>query len=191
MDQRMIRHLFSLLVAGTLFAACSNGSSTTTVSPSPSPALDSKAAAGTCRGFASGPKDRAPENADADGTHMAFIVSVDPSKSTMTYDVVQWLSGEEANEAHRTETGDDSRAPNDYYIVNDNSKVRTLTVTDGACIAVFETGDPASDKALPDLAGLSQFLETQRRRNPEKGPDPFRITKESDRITAIQQQWRP
>lgn len=187
-----------ILIALVILASCAAGSESASPGTSPraagpSPRAESSPATEKCGGFASGPQEPAPADADSNGTQMAFIVSVDSAAMTLTFDVVQWLSGEEANEAYRRESGDDSDAPNDYYIANESPKPRTLEVTEGACIAIFETGDPNSDKSLPDLAALSQFLDTWRAGRPssESPSEPFRITTRSGRITAIQQQWRP
>jgi hypothetical protein len=190
--RKTIRVALNIAVMGTLLASCTQAAERASAPPSsptpiPSPPLGVEA----CGGFGDGNPDPAPVDGDADGTHMAYLVEVDPEALSVTYDVIQCLGGEEANEAYRRETGDDSGPPNDYYIVNESPALRTRSVVDGACIAVFETGGPHSDKSLPDLTALAQFLEVHRGGDPESQSDPFRITKESGEITAIQQQWRP
>lgn len=42
----------------------------------------------------------------------------------LQFDVVQWLSGDDANEAYFRESDDDSGAPNDYYILNERDELR-------------------------------------------------------------------
>ena len=159
-------------------------------SPTPTGLLSQQGANG-CSGFVDG-NPHTQRDVDADGTHMAYIVSVDPSRGTVTYDVFQWLSGDEAQEAYRRDTGDDGGPPNDYYIVNDSPRTRTLKVSRRPCIAIFESGDPNSDKALPNLSALAEYLDSDLHQGGENPPsDTFRLTKSGEHVTSIRQQWHP
>jgi hypothetical protein len=63
---------------------------------------------------------------------LAFVQSVDATKGTVVADYAQWFTGEAATEAAREdgEIGPDEQVPNDYYIRNDNTRLRTLDVAD-------------------------------------------------------------
>ena len=55
----------------------------------------------------------------------------------VTFDLAYLLSGKEAAEAAQ-EAGDEVPVPNDYYIVNDNPKLRTVPVADGVQVDVYD-----------------------------------------------------
>jgi hypothetical protein len=107
----------------------------TTPAPAPSPApveTDAKAqgskaqgsTAGTATATRSKPK---PRPLLADGRHAARITTVDTEGRTVTVDVIQFLTGKAAIKA-ASAAGEESPPPNDYFIVNDNPKLRTLPV---------------------------------------------------------------
>ena len=107
----------------------------TTPAPAPSPApveTDAKAqgskaqgsSAGTATAIRSKPE---PRPLLADGRHAARITTVDTEGRTVTVDVIQFLTGKAAIKA-ASAAGEESPPPNDYFIVNDNPKLRTLPV---------------------------------------------------------------
>ena len=59
--------------------------------------------------------------------------TVDPGQQTITFDLIQFFTGEAATKA-AAEDGQESPPPNDYYIRNVNSRLRTLPVRSGAPI---------------------------------------------------------
>lgn len=63
-----------------------------------------------------------------DGRHFGFIRRVSLDTSTLVLDLAYFLTGEEANEA-AAEHGDEVPVPNDYYIVNDNPRLRALPLS--------------------------------------------------------------
>jgi len=69
-----------------------------------------------------------PEIELEDGRHFGFIRSVDPEAMTLVLDLAYFLTGEEANEA-AAERGYEVPVPNDYFIVNDNPRLRTLVLS--------------------------------------------------------------
>ena len=64
-----------------------------------------------------------PGEALADGQHAVRIDAV--GEHTLTVDVIQWLSGKEADDAYAEETGDTSGVPNDYFIRNSSTESRS------------------------------------------------------------------
>jgi hypothetical protein len=75
-----------------------------------------------------------------DGRHFGDIVSIDVEDQTLVLDLAYFLTGDEANEAAE-EHGDEVPVPNDYYIVNDNPKLRTLQVAPDVRLLVIDWGD--------------------------------------------------
>jgi hypothetical protein len=74
-----------------------------------------------------------------DGRNFAFIKKVDTSSDpvTITYDLAYLLTGDDAIKAAE-DHGDEVPPPNDYYIVNDNPRLRTVELSPTARIAVFD-----------------------------------------------------
>ena len=78
------------------------------------------------------------------GTQYAFLGSSEPATRRITYDLIEWFDGEEAVKA----CAEDGKKPaeNDYcvgyYIRNNNTKLRTLTVYPDAPIIVTVVGEP-------------------------------------------------
>lgn len=67
-----------------------------------------------------------------------------PGAYTMRIDYVLWLTGPEANAA-ATAHGDESPPPNDYYVVNDNPKIREFPIKPGIPVTVVTNADGTSD----------------------------------------------
>lgn len=123
----------------------------------------------------------------ADGRHPVYLKTVDPDRPTITFDLIQFFTGEAATKA-AAEDGEESPPPNDYYIRNVNSRLRTLPVRSDAPITVNvlaaqSTGSSTKDVSvtLDELAGYF----------PNSGTAPFWITVEQGQVTKIAQQFLP
>ncbi len=125
-----------------------------------------------------------------DGRHPVYLHALDVDARTLTFDLVQFLTGEEASAAW---DGEDDGPPNDYLVVNENARLRTLAVAGDVTVEVVDlagTGTaesgPATWSELPDyLAG---------------GPAgeggslwyaPFWLTLEDGIVIAIEEQYIP
>ena len=85
----------------------------------------------------------------ADGRHHAYLVTIDRVRLRLTVDVAQFLTGEEAEKAAR----EDGKEAFDYYVRNQNPRLRTLTYSAGMKVVVntltaSETGSSSKDKAI-------------------------------------------
>jgi hypothetical protein len=123
----------------------------------------------------------------ADGRHPVYLKTVDPGRGTITFDLIQFFTGDAATKA-AAEDGEESPPPNDYYIRNVNSRLRTLPVQDGAPITVNvlaaqQTGSSTKDVPVT-LAKLASWF-------PNSGTSPFWITVAQGRVTRIAQQYLP
>ena len=123
----------------------------------------------------------------ADGRHPVYLKTIDPERGTITFDLIQFFVGEAATKA-AAEDGKESPPPNDYYIRNVNSRLRTLPVRSDAPITVNvlaaqSTGSSTKDVSvtLDELAGYF----------PNSGTAPFWITVEQGQVTKIAQQFLP
>ena len=123
----------------------------------------------------------------ADGRHPVYLKTVDPNGRTVTFDLIQFFTGDAATRA-AAEDGEESPPPNDYYIRNVNSRLRTLPVQDGAPITVNvlaaqETGSSTKDVPVT-LAKLAGYF-------PNSGTSPFWITVAQGQVTRMAQQYLP
>jgi hypothetical protein len=123
----------------------------------------------------------------ADGRHPVYLKTVDPDRQTITFDLIQFFTGEAATKA-AAEDGEESPPPNDYYIRNVNPRLRTLPVAADAPITVNvlaaqSTGSSTKDVSVT-LAKLASYF-------PNSGTPPFWITVSQGQVTKIAQQFLP
>jgi hypothetical protein len=177
MGPRLGTALLVLLIAAV--SACdgaepsdgADGATTTTAAPD-------SAAAGTTTG----------EPAElADGRHPVYLKTVEPNGQTVSFDLIQFFTGDAATKA-AAEDGEESPPPNDYYIRNVNDRLRTLPVADDAPITVNVLAAPTSGDATENvsvtLAELAGYF-------PNSGTAPFWLTVAQGRVTRIAQQYLP
>jgi hypothetical protein len=123
----------------------------------------------------------------ADGRHPVYLKTVDPDRQTITFDLIQFFTGDAATKA-AAEDGKESPPPNDYYIRNVNPRLRTLPVAADAPITVNVLAAQSTGSATKDvsvtLAKLASYF-------PNSGKPPFWITVEQGRVTRIAEQYLP
>ncbi|HXQ55828.1 MAG TPA: hypothetical protein VOA19_08505 [Actinomycetes bacterium] len=122
-----------------------------------------------------------------DGRHPVIIKTVDPARRTVTFDLIQWFEGDAAAKA-AAEDGQESPPPNDYYIRNVNSRLRTLAVAADAPITVNLLAAQSTGAANKDV---SVTLDELAGYFPNSGTGPFWITVEGGQVTRIAQQYVP
>ena len=117
----------------------------------------------------------------ADGRHPVYLKRVDADKRTITFDLIQFFTGEAAAKA-AAEDGKESPPPNDYYIRNVNPRLRTLPVGDDATITANQVAGSNQDVpvTLDKLASLTHG-----------SGGVFWITVQHGQIVKISQQWLP
>ena len=178
MSPRLMRVLSAatMIVMGT--AACSQQASppaAATTAPvsstpvsSPSPAAAATAAA-------------TPAAALKDGRWPGFLKKID-GDTAVTMDLVEFLTGDAAIKAWQKKYPDSGEdvPPNDYFIVNDNTKVRTLPLADALVVRVVGDNPPEAEKKVP-LADLGKLLNETL----------FWFTVKSGEVTEIEEQYVP
>jgi hypothetical protein len=129
-----------------------------------------------------------------DGRHFGFIRSVDlrTSPKTISFDLAYRLDGEAANQA-AAERGYPTPVENDYFVVNDNQKLRTvplsldveiLLVDWNRCCDDFVTVDPESFQASfghPEYSSL----------HPQGEFSQYSVTVAGGIVVKIEEQYRP
>jgi hypothetical protein len=123
----------------------------------------------------------------ADGRHPVFLKSVDPDQKTITFDLIQFYTGDAATRA-AAEDNEESPPPNDYYIRNVNPRLRTLTVRADAPITVNVLAAQSTGSATKDVSVTLAKLATW---FPNPGTPPFWITVEQGQVAKIAQQFLP
>jgi len=128
-----------------------------------------------------------------DGRFFTFIEEATLKSGTyyLTADYAQLLTGDEAAAA-ATAAGDESPPPNDYYIVNENEKLRSLPVATGVdvLLATLEghvgvDGYPVEFSEWRDMVnGLSDDF-------PRATMVPYWVTIKGGKVTKIAEQYLP
>ena len=121
-----------------------------------------------------------------DGRHTAYLTAIDVPARTITFDVIQFLTGEAADEAfHQDHPEIEGGVPNDHYIRNENTRLRTLPVP----VRVVWLGEGAQLESI-SFEELPAYVAA----DPEPGDqylwhDPFWLTVHGDRVESIVEQY--
>lgn len=132
---------------------------------------------------------------DANGRNAVYLTSIDTSRRKISFDVIQFLTGDAAVQEYRRQNPDDPQGepPNDYMIRNENTQVRTAGVDAGVVVQLVrlrEDGDADLDPGTFDE--LPRYLE------PDAPPDspflshnPFWLTLRNGVVVRIEEQYVP
>jgi hypothetical protein len=173
----------ALLLAGVAVAGCGRGQP------------DQRDSAASQPPAASAPSSQAPATSNragnepavlADGRHPVYLKTVDLGRRTITFDLIQWFTGDDATR-EAAKDHQESPPPNDYYIRNVNPRLRTLLVRSSATITVNALAAERTGSATTDvpvtLAELAKLLPAD--------SSPFWITVQSGQVVAIAEQYIP
>jgi hypothetical protein len=182
----------ALLTAVTL-AACGGSSQTADPQPSPAqPAPTGPPVATTSRPAPAQPaSDRASSPTTATrGSDFGFIRSWYAKTGTiyLRFDRAVLLTGNAADAASAAHGGE-SPVPNDYYIQNDNPRLRDLAIVDQATVIGSQalTGSPG-----PNPSSLKALLTFVHKGGPQVAATPFRIRYDDNGlVTRVQEQYLP
>jgi hypothetical protein len=127
-----------------------------------------------------------------DGRHPVYLTAIDVAGGRVEFDLIQFLTGDEAIAAYGEDYPDDPGGPpNDYYIINDNPRLRRLPVTGDVKVTVLDWNGGFQPMVIA-FADLPTELAA--------GPIPYDdrlaampvwLTVHDDTITAIQEQYIP
>ena len=179
----------SILTAATL-AACGSD----TVNPPPSPAQP--APAGPAATTASKPTTAQPASrpaaspATSSGSDFGFIRSWYAKGGTfyLRFDRAVLLTGKAADDASAAHGGE-SPVPNDFYIQNDNPRLRDLVILDQATVVGSQqlTGRPG-----PNPSNLKALLTFVHNGGPQVTATPFHLRYNANgHVTRVQEQYVP
>jgi hypothetical protein len=180
----------AILTAATL-AAC--GSDTADPPPSPAqPAQAGPAATTPSKPTTARPASRpaASPTSPNPGSDFGFIRSWTAKTGTfyLRFDRAVLLTGKAADAASAAHGGE-SPVPNDYYIQNDNPRLREVVIADQATVIGSQqlTGSPG-----PNPSSLKALLTFVHNGGPQAAATPFHLTYDDDGfVTRVQEQYVP
>lgn len=146
------------------------------VGPAPSGATPTAAPDG-----AEGSGCSAPEGELPDGLWYGLVETADDD--SIEFDLACWFVGQAAADA-AAEDGAESPPPNDYYVRNDSSRTRTVSVTDGATAVSYPSGSPQDEQT----GAFADYLQTTATRGYAFG---VWIAVEDGQLTELREQWVP
>jgi hypothetical protein len=149
---------------------------TRTVEPDPSEIEDANVARPEGSGCDPGPGDL------PDGLWFGSVVGLTPDE--LELDLACWFIGEDAALAAQAD-GEESPPPNDYYVRDESTDVRSVPVDPAATAVSYPTADP-TDEESGTVADLVAVAET-------RGGFPYGvwIEVEDGTVVSLQEQWVP
>ena len=182
----------AILMAVTL-TACQGGAKRTEPRPSPAqPAPTAPPVATTSKPTPTQPASRpAPSPTTANrGSDFGFIRSwyAKPGAFYLRFDRAVMLTGKAADAASAAHGGE-SPVPNDYYIQNDNPRLRDLVLADQATVIGSQhlTGSPG-----PNPSSLKALLTFVHNGGPQLAATPFHLTYDDNGfVTQVREQYLP
>jgi hypothetical protein len=122
-----------------------------------------------------------------DGRHPAFLTGLDVESHTVEVNVIQILTGQEAQAAYEAEYGPGGEIPYDEFIVDENPRLRTLTLAPDVQVTIVEDSANPIPFALSDLpARFAGYTEDD---DGVIWPNPFWLTVEGGVVTAIDEKF--
>jgi hypothetical protein len=129
----------------------------------------------------------------ADGRSAAYLTALSSTKNTVTFDLIDFLTGDAAKKEWVKEHPEQPDGPdNDYMIVNNNKMLRTLPVAAGAkCVCLSVLG--STDTKSVTFSALPAFLKQQNSggTGPDLVPLPFWLTVKNGTVTGFEEQFIP
>lgn len=124
-----------------------------------------------------------------DGRYAAYVTGLDVAGRTLDVDVIQLLFGEPAQAAWERDHPDDPYGlNNDYYIINENPRLRILAVSPDAPITVLDAIRPVSI----GWGDLEAWFATNPYPTPDKlWQNPFWLNLRDGVIVEIEEQYIP
>jgi hypothetical protein len=177
------------ILAGALIALSDDDAQRASATPSPSASATSQPSPSASA--SSSPSVSPRPDVIEDGRHFVYVTDaarVGDGGATVTFDLAYFLTGERGAQA-AAEHGDEF--VNDFYIVNDNPRLRTLPLAANVRVRYIPIGSGTTELQPGNVdAWLESILET----NPTDygGRDvPWWFTVKGGAVTRIAQQYLP
>lgn len=135
-----------------------------------------------------------PEASLQDGRHFGYVRAVDVDARTIEFDLAYFLSGQEANDAYHA-AGGTGPVPNDYFVVNENPRLRTLVLAPDAHLRLLDWNHCCETFFDGDLSLFAQAIEQQADvRDGDliyRGQSQWWVTVQNGVVTEIEEQYTP
>jgi hypothetical protein len=129
-----------------------------------------------------------PDDALADGQHVVYLVAVDETSSSVTFDLVELLTGQEAADAYLEDTGEVLDGEQ-FYIRDRNDRERTLPADPAAGPYSIVDLESCCEPIEVGFAGLAAV---RAQADQAAGADtPFTIAVQGGLITSAVQMYLP
>jgi len=180
------------ILAGALIATSDDGPSERGTSTTPPTATTEPTPSATDDPSPTDEPSPTPARAAlADGTHFVYVTDAlrrDDGSITVTLDLALFHTGEDAE---RVAAAHGDEAVNDYYIENDNPRLRKLPIATDATVRYLPVGTTTTELVPGDLdAWLEAVIETSP--TDYAGKDvPWWFTVSDGVVTRIEQQYLP
>lgn len=127
------------------------------------------------------------------GVYAAFLSDIDPAAPSLSFDVVQWLVGQDATDAWHEEYPDDPEGPpNGTFIRNENPAVRTAPVAADVVVRLVRIDEDADADLDPGTFDeLPAYLAGQPSGDGYISPNPYWLTFDAGEIIGVCEQFRP
>jgi hypothetical protein len=170
--------------------------------PSSNPAAAATSASAPADADASAGAGAAPVKSAAtatpvlpDGRSAVYLTGLDVAGKTTTFDLIEFLTGDAAKAEWKKEHPDQPDGPDDdYMIVNNNKKLRTLPVDPAAKCIVLATLGGVDTKTIT-FAALPAFLKKRNKGYTVTPPQismlPFWLTVKHGTVTRFEEQFLP
>ena len=96
-----------------------------------------------------------------DGRHFGFVRAVHPAQGTIEFDLAYFLTGEEADRAYQEATGETGPVPNDFYVVNENPRLRELTFAEDLRLRLLDWTECCDTFFEGDIGPFAEAIEEQ------------------------------
>jgi len=121
-----------------------------------------------------------------DGRSASYLKTVNLSKGTVTFDLIQLLFDKDAAAVWvKTHPNEPDGPPEGYLLINDNPKLRTMSLAPDVVVKVIDMSSSNASVARPiKLADLPGHLAGER-----NAPLPYWLTVANGQITMIQEEY--
>jgi hypothetical protein len=128
-----------------------------------------------------------------DGRHPALLTDIDVAGRTVEFDLIVYLTGDEAFAAYTEDhPGEPDGYANDYYTINENPRLRRLPVAHDVPVTVLRTASssisphPIAFADLPGYVGIDNESAVD-----HLGQGVFWLTVSDGTVAAIEEQYQP
>jgi hypothetical protein len=130
-----------------------------------------------------------------DGRHPVYLTGLDVAGRKVTFDLILFLTGEEAKKAWVAAHPDEPDGPpNDYFIVNQNPKLRTMEFGDPVVVVIVDMSGGGVGSKETSLAALpAHLLEAAPVEAGDKrlSYNPYWLTVVHNKVIRIEEQFLP